>query len=363
MLYLSYLPLLLAIPYLSHGSPLSLDRRGKLTPTLVGSPSNMTSGQAGTYPRANLLFDGSVIGTFTGFSDALNHLQVVHSTDAGASWTTIGTAAEGPSASNDLDNPYILQLPSGRLLLACRNHDFVAASTPRQYTYFRVTIFSSDDQGYTWSYISTPAQHAATTVNNGLWEPFMRVGADGNVQLYYSEEDAADDQNTMRQVSTDEGATWGEPTMVTGDGVTARDGMCGIAPFEDKLVMVFESVPPNGTFTVNAVTSYDDGWTWSDRRTVYSPYGENNNAGAPQIVNVGGTLVVSFMTDEDTQLHKWVTGAGSKLVTSCDGWTWGNELEVFAPQANWPGMVALDDTTLLFMADKDNAKAQQVTLS
>lgn len=64
------------------------------------------------------------------------------------------------------------------------------------------------------------------------------------------------------------------------------------------------------------------------------------------------------------QLHDWINGAGAKLITSTDGGqTWSNKLEVFTPQANWPGMVTLDATSFLYMADKDGAKSQKMTLS
>lgn len=339
-------------------------RRAGVVPTLSGPTADMTSGQGGTYPRINFLSDGSIIGAFTAFSGGDNVLTSVHSTDSGASWTPIGTAASGPSASNDLDNPFPIQLPSGTVLLACRNHDFMPGSSPRVYTEYRITVLASTDHGATWSFLSTPNSHAATTTNNGLWEPFMRISDDGSLQLFYSEEDAADDQNTMMQVSTDGGSTWSAPVMVTGDGVTARDGMVGIATVSGRdLLMVFESVPPGGTFTVNAVSSTDDGLTWTDRRLVYAPTGSNNNAGAPQVVNVGGTLCVSFMTDEDTQDHMWITGAGAKLVTGTDGQTFGNKLEVFAPQTDWPGMLALDDGDLLYVADASGSKAQRISLS
>lgn len=43
----------------------SLDRRTNVVAGLVGSAVDMTSGGGGTYPRANLLADGSLIGTYT----------------------------------------------------------------------------------------------------------------------------------------------------------------------------------------------------------------------------------------------------------------------------------------------------------
>lgn len=70
------------------------------------------------------------------------------------------------------------------------------------------------------------------------------------------------------------------------------------------------------------------------------------------------------MTDENTQEHSWADGAGAKMVTSGDGGqTWDNKIDVFEPEALWPGMVTLDDRSLLYMADKSGAKSQKIVLS
>ena len=198
----------------------------------------------------------------------------------------------------------------------------------------------------------------------GVWEPFLRNAADGSLQLYYSKEIAANDQDSIMRISRDGGASWGDEVTISGEGLKRRDGMIGVASMGGtSLIAVFESGHQR-QFRIDSVSSPDDGVTWGDRRTVYVPTGERNNAGAPQVVNVGGTLCVSFMTDEDTQLHAWSKGAGAKMITSGDGGrSWGNTIEVFTPQASWPGMVALDQRSLLYMAAKGGAKAQRVVLS
>ena len=166
------------------------------------------------------------------------------------------------------------------------------------------------------------------------------------------------------RTSTDGGRSWSNASTITGEGITSRDGMPGVATVKGKnLIAVFES-EQNGLFTVDSVTSYDDGRTWSNRQCVYTPTGVDNNAGAPQVVNVGGTLCVSFMTDEDTQLHKWIQGADAKLITSGDGGrTWGNKITVFNVTADWPGILSLNERGILYMADSGGAKAQRVSLA
>ncbi|MCJ1388528.1 hypothetical protein MMC18_001375 [Xylographa bjoerkii] len=328
-------------------------RRASGIPYLSGLAVDMTSGAGGTYPRANFLSNGNILGAYTAFSNGNNVLTLSTSTNNGASWAFTGTAATRPSISCDLDNPYPLQLPSGRTLLAYRNHDKDPVSG--NYTFFRITISYSDDSGATWAYLSTPASDPGEP--NGNWEPFLRNAQDGSLQLYYSRENSAADQDSLMRTSTDGGVTWSTATTISGEDITARDGMLGVATVSgSNVIAVFES-EQNGYFTIKSITSTDDGATWGNRQLVYTPTGTNTNANAPQVVNVGGTMCVSFMTNEDTQGQQ----AGAKLVTSIDGGTtWGNKIEVFQPQTNWPGLLDLNGSSFLYMADNNGAKSQEV---
>jgi hypothetical protein len=52
---------------------------------------------------------------------------------------------------------------------------------------------------------------------------------------------------------------------------------------------------------------------------MYVPTVPSANAGAPQVINVGGTLVASFMTNKDTSVHGWLNSSGVKVATSTNG--------------------------------------------
>ncbi|KAL0570430.1 hypothetical protein V5O48_011523 [Marasmius crinis-equi] len=334
----------------------SIEKRA--VPSLSGNAVSMNSG---TYPRATRLSDGSLLGVVAAHSGGNSILTTLRSTNSGASWTQIGTIATEATATHDLDNPFVLQLPNGNIVAAFRNHD--RASSGARPTIFRITVCLSRDNGVTWSFLSTPATD--TNSVNGLWEPFMRNANDGTLQLYYSRENSGSDQDTLMRTSSDGGATWTSATTISGSELSnARDGMVGIATISgNNLIAVFET-GQNGQFTVNSITSSNDGKTWGNRRRVYTATGSNNNAGAPQVVNVGGNLVVSFMTDEDTSLHDWINGANAKLVVSSDGGSsWSNKITVSAVQSNWPGMVGLDSSQLLYLVDHGGSKAQKVVLS
>ena len=333
------------------------------------------------------------------------------STGSGASWTALGEVTRGPSNANDIDNPYVLQLPSGRVLCAFRNHS--KDPNTGAYTYFRITVTYSDDLGKTWKYLSTPASDPGAV--NGNWEPFLRNAQDGSLQLYYSRENSAADQDTLERFSTDGGKTWTTAQTISGAGITARDGMYllevfpyltlvseprGMSPEQStvlvcdlgssresgltdlefcagmtgvttvsgtNLMAVFES-ESDGTFDVMSITSSDDGKTWGNRKTVYTPDSPNTSAGAPQIANVGGTLCVSFMTNEDSTetapSSGYTTTTAAKLITSGDGGvTWGNKITVGQVLSVWPGLYTLGQTSFLMLFDNGGAKAQTITLS
>ncbi len=59
-----------------------VEKRG-VVPKLVGSPVVFGDG---TYPRANHLSDGSLIGAYTAFSRGNNIIKTVRSTDGGKSY-------------------------------------------------------------------------------------------------------------------------------------------------------------------------------------------------------------------------------------------------------------------------------------
>ncbi|KAL8650766.1 MAG: hypothetical protein Q9226_005003, partial [Calogaya cf. arnoldii] len=256
-------------------------------PTLTGSPIPLG---AGTYPRATRLRDGTILGVYTGFQSGSNVLLTFRSTDNGASFTPLGEITRGASNANDIDNAFLIQLtaPSTRILCAFRNHS--KNPTTGTYTFFRLTITYSDDGGQSWRYLSQPASDTGAV--NGNWEPYLRTATDNSLQLYYSRENNAQDQDTLQRTSRDGGLTWSSATCVSGCGITARDGMTSIASLSSStsLILVYET-STTGIFSLGAVFSPDDGRTWSNRRTFYTASSPHTSAGAPQVLNVGGTLV------------------------------------------------------------------------
>ncbi|KAL8661902.1 MAG: hypothetical protein Q9202_005184 [Teloschistes flavicans] len=339
--------------------------RGAVRPTMTGAPVSVG---AGTYPRATRLRDGSMLGVYTAFESGYNIIRTVKSTNNGASWSSLGEIARGASNANDIDNPFAIQLSSSnRILVAFRNHS--RNPSTGAYTYFRITVCYSDDGGQSWNFLSQPAGDDGPVT--GSWEPFFRNAADGSLQLYYSRENSAQDQDTLQRISKDGGSTWSGSVCISGCGTTSRDGMTSVAALGNSksLILVYET-ETTGIFTLGAVFSNNDGISWYGRKTIYTCPNPNTSSGAPQVINVGGTLAVSFMTNEDSGLNSpsssYTSNTAVKLITSGDlGGSWGNKITVGAVQSAWPGLMDMGNGKgqFLYLMDRGGAKAQMITLS
>lgn len=160
--------LLSVLPYYVLATPLTasnrLDRRGGLVPTVSSTAVPLSPSGGGTYPRLTTV-DGNILAAYTYTSGADHILEISRSTDGGVSFQALGSVAESPAATTDLDNPVLVELSNGNVLCAFRNHD----KTGTTYDYYRITVSVSTDGGATWSFLSQANERAATTTKNGLW--------------------------------------------------------------------------------------------------------------------------------------------------------------------------------------------------
>src|SRR5207248_2609604 len=77
---------------------------------------------------------------------------------------------------------------------------------------------------------------------------------------------------------------------------------------------------------------------------------DNHQLGAPQVINVGGTVVVSYMTDENGngRDQPGADGGEMRVVTSTDGaLTFSEPTTIAGVGAHWPGLHAVDDSSFL----------------
>ncbi|KAI0097778.1 glycoside hydrolase family 93 protein [Hypoxylon sp. NC0597] len=334
-------------------TPASLQKRLPGRVVKAGEPVVIDTNSE--YIRVSFMNDGNLIGGYTARDGSQNVLRVVKSTNGGQSWDYLGEVFRGELATHDINNAMPLQLPNGRILYAYRNHD--RTGDDWHYTYFRISISYSDDGGKSFKYLSTVEEHVPSGVN-GLWEPFLRIARDGSLQCYYSAENNAGDQDNFMKYSTDGGSTWSHWIAVSGGDRTSRDGMVGVAPIDNdgNLIAVFENTE-SGPFSVDYVISHDDGLSWGERNRLYTAR-NGKLAGAPQVYNVWGTLVASFMTNEDVDGTNGYDGAQMKVITSIDGGkTWSGSVVTGEAPSHWPGVFNRDPTHFLALYSRDGLGA------
>ncbi|GJN67805.1 hypothetical protein PLICBS_001847 [Purpureocillium lilacinum] len=310
--------------------------------------------------RTAQLSKSIVVGVYESLEGDNQVLRVVGSLDSGDSWNRVGAVLSVKKDEYSIGNPHILALPSGRLLCAHRSHRR-NKDTSTGYATFGITVHQSDDGGETWKKLADVDSRKRTGVD-GIWEPFLRLSPTSNkLQVFWANEMTTDNQDIVYQESSDLGQTWSKPATVAGTDYTARDGMPSVVNVaassrNSQAFAVFES-GKGPTFVVDYVKTMkdNDDSQWGGRSRIYTPK-NNLQAGAPWVINVGGTLVVSFMTNEDTPEMPNVDGGELKIVTSKDlGKTWSSPVVVGKKGSHWPGIMALNDKEFLVTWSQDGS--------
>ncbi len=326
---------------------------------LDGAPIAISS-FGGTYPRGTPYEDGILVGFDS--SDGENIvLRTTYSDDGGRTWSPRGTVAAHEIAPNrDLGNIMPWTLPSGQILGAFRHHD-----KPGSDLIYRLLVSTSNDGGYTWSFLSD----IETGTIHGIWEPLFFVVPGIGTQVYYAREEINHDQDIVMRQSVDDGASWG-PIITVAEQTGSRDGMPAVAQLNDgSLVTIFESfrTPNSGTFVVRTVQSNDNGATWIHRQDLHVPESSTRNAGAPYITALpDGRLLASFMTDENSSETGWANHAAVAVmvtdgIPTFDDLRWAGSPKIVANEpVFWPSVMVTPSNEVLVLYEQGGPKVQRI---
>lgn len=191
-----------------------------------------------------------------------------------------------------------------------------------RYTSLRVS--ESKDGGRTWSEHSTVCEYTDKAGRGGVWEPYL-IRINGELTCVYANDlpSATSRQNIEYRIWN--GEKWIKRTIISrGEDHDSRDGMPVLCRTPDGgYVCVIESTAERNKgypFVLKAFYS-DDGVSWSEPVTIYTPKTAGSKAAAPGVVYLpDGRLAVSFQTDEDatvkgdgTSVMKFIVSDGTDI--------------------------------------------------
>lgn len=249
------------------------------------------------YPRVIRLEHGpaSVNGMLVASTNGI----IFQSTDNGASWNLIGAV---PTASGSTEQccATLYELPQQVGSLAAGTLLFAATYTSG--SVYAIEVYTSTDQGATWTYNSTPVQGGSSSNSaDGLWEPEFEVANDGGLVMFWSDETDACCSQKLAQIRSYDGQTWQNQTNTVASAVNAdRPGMATVSKLPDgHFFMSYELCGP-AACTVFYRTS-TDGWNFGDSSstgtkvaTTSGQYFEHApvNAWSPSVISSNGALLL-----------------------------------------------------------------------
>lgn len=186
-----------------------------------------------------------------------------------------------------------------------------------------IYISTSTDDGATWS---TPA--LAVSQSDACRDPGITALSDGRLALTYTLSDDSTYWHPYIVFSSDGGATWGTPVLVTNGFANGDKAFVSARVVElgngDLLVPMYGDWDGSNLNSVSKVSrSTDDGATWANLATIAS--GGSRDWLEPNItLRSDGSLFCAIRSDQDTDTIYASTSADS-------GATWTS------PTALWPG--------------------------
>ena len=234
---------------------------------------------SGNYARMIPLQDGRLMAV----AEAGGGISCCYSENSGLTWSApemvVRSAANIPYAVPD-----IIQLSDGTIIVGFNPRPSRPYSDDRR---FGIRTMRSTDGGKTWQgpFFVYDAQ---PTFEDGCWEPSFLELPDGELQLYFANENNfthSNEQEISMCRSFDKGLTWSEPVRIC-YRAGSRDGMpSAIITDNGEIVVIIEDNghPNRSSFRATTVrTSLDDNWgKWvgadsPDRHLIFANESDKN---------------------------------------------------------------------------------------
>jgi hypothetical protein len=261
----------------------------------AGAASGTYLASSTLYPRLVRIEYGSP--SANGEIIASTNGNIFESSDGGASFTYLDTVP-AISGSSEYCCGTLFEMPQqvgslqpGTLLYAA--------------TYFvgslrAIEVYTSTDEGQTWSYSSTPVSGGDSS--HGLWEPEFSIADDGALVMFWSDETDPCCSQKLAQIRTYDGVDWqNESNTVASTVQSDRPGMAVVTKLPSGVYFMSYELCGPAACTVFYRTS-TDGWNYGDPsntgtkvQTTSGQYFEHapTNIWSPSVISPGnGALLL-----------------------------------------------------------------------
>lgn len=249
-----------------------------VVPKAVAAEREVLYDKESTYPRIvrlqhNGLANGRLLTSLQTWSGKDGIAVISESTDGGRSFHQLSTIRD-PDAANGrgICCGAFYELPravgglaEGTLLFA----DTTGFTAPEDQRRTKLRLWASTDRGRNWSFVSD----IATAANRfEIWEPDLRVAADGALVVLYSDETDKHrhDQKIVQTRSYDAKRWTDRRDTVVNDDQRVRPGMPSSLRLPDgRYLLAYEqcNLDPAHLCSIFTRTS-EDGWNYGDPRAV-----------------------------------------------------------------------------------------------
>ncbi|MCR8668686.1 hypothetical protein NO995_13415 [Aestuariibaculum sp. M13] len=271
------------------------------TKKIISDPED--SGYNG-YPRLIELQDGSLLATY----ESQGNVIIKKSSDKGENWAAPILVASFNAGVN-MATPDVIQLQNGTILLAYNPRPGASAAPNEK---FLIKTILSNDGGLNW--LNDQVVYEGDTVfENGVWEPSVIQLPNGEIQLFFSNENVyrnSNEQNISLIRSLDNGVTWTTDPEIASFRAGSRDGMPSPLLLNDHNTIVY-SIEDNGinnqfkpyiirnTLTENWKQTVNGNST-NRNYSLQEPLDNSEYAGAPYLAKFStGEILLSYQGTEN----------------------------------------------------------------
>lgn len=285
-----------------------------------GAAVDLTAaGLAAAQPQLAMSSDGSVqAATWWRSNGAHQIIQVRASGDSGATWSS---SVDLSATGSDATEPQVAVSSDGsRQTVVWRRGVF---------GFQRVQVSTSADGGATWSSASD-----LSVVGNAL-PPAIAISADGLRQAVTWSHSSGSDYTVQMSTSSDGGATWSSPVVLSAVGASARGAT--VAMSADGLQQAASWV--RGNNVVQSRSSSDGGATWGSATNLSVDFGYHYNPSLAMSAD-GSRRTISWYFDSSP-------GYAQSRSSADGGATWGPLVRLSGPAdatgSDLPAIAMSDD--------------------